>query len=149
MAEFLYTECGLDNVKISGIDIVTDDAGEYTYQIPNVYGLHKLIAATIIKQPHGMHPKELRFLRTEMGETQAELAVLVQKETLTVGRWERGETPIDNNAEIIIRMHAAEKLGIEIGMSIADLAKSSTPSAEFKVMQIDGSDPTHYRAVAA
>ncbi|WP_417318350.1 helix-turn-helix transcriptional regulator [Emcibacter sp.] len=148
MAEFNYTECGLDNVVISGIDIVTDHAGEETFQIPNIIGLHKVIAASIIKQPHGMSPNELRFLRTEMGETQAQLAELVNKDQQTVGRWERGECPIETNIETIIRLHAAEVLGIQVDMPIADLVKNCIPRAEFSVIQIDGSDPTHYKTAA-
>ena len=71
------------------------------YSFRNVVGLHKAIAAGIIKHASSISPKELRFLRTEIGMTQAELAMIVKKDHQTVGRWERGETIIDQNAEAL------------------------------------------------
>lgn len=144
-----YTECGLDNVVIRGMQVPVDDAGEEVYSIRNILGLHRVIAHSIITSDHGILPKELRFLRTEIGLTQSELAQTVQKDHQTVGRWERGEVPIDGNAELVIRMLAAEKLGIDLNMSIEDIAKNCLPSAKFRVIAIDGSDPSHYRSLAA
>jgi transcriptional regulator with XRE-family HTH domain len=51
-----------------------------------------------------MTGKELRFLRTEMGMTQAELAKIVHREPLTISRWERSEDEIDSNAEVLVRV---------------------------------------------
>jgi DNA-binding transcriptional regulator YiaG len=41
-----------------------------------------------------------------MGMTQAQLALVVHREPLTVSRWERGEENIDSNAEALIRVCA-------------------------------------------
>jgi DNA-binding transcriptional regulator YiaG len=147
--EYRYTECGLDNVIIQGMDVLIDDAGDEVYHIPNIAGLHKEIARCIITHAHGIKPAELRFLRTEMGLTQAQLAELVKKDHQTIGRWERGEKPIDQNAEFVIRTVAAERLGIDTHMKFEDLAKRTTPSADFAMIQIDGTDPTDYRPLAA
>jgi len=147
--EYRYEECGLDNVIIHGMEIIVDDAGDEVYSIANVMGLHHVIAHCIIISGHGVSPDELRFLRTEMGLTQGELAQRVKKDHQTIGRWERGETPIDENAELVIRMIAAEKLGIEKGISVEELAKRCIPSAEFKTIAIDGSNPDNYRPIAA
>jgi DNA-binding transcriptional regulator YiaG len=144
-----YTECGLDNVQIHNMDVLTDDAGDEVYCIPNVLGLHKVIAHCIITTKRGIGPKELRFLRTEMGYTQAELAALIQKDHQTVGRWERGETPIDANAEFVIRIVAGERLGIDRNMSAEELARSCITSADLSVIGIDGTDPQHYQPLAA
>ncbi|HEX3885228.1 MAG TPA: helix-turn-helix domain-containing protein [Stellaceae bacterium] len=145
--DYRYAECGLDNVIIQGMSVVVDDAGEEVYSIPNVIGLHRTIAACIVKHARGISPKELRFLRTEMGMTQAELAEIVKKDHQTVGRWERGETVLDQNAETVIRLLAAERLGMRDGESVADMAKRSVPSAQVQIIFIDGQDPTNYRAV--
>jgi DNA-binding transcriptional regulator YiaG len=147
--EYRYEECGLDNVVIHGMEIVVDDAGDEVYSIPNVMGLHHVIAHCIITADHGISPDELRFLRTEMGLTQAELAQLVKKDHQTIGRWERGEKPIDPNAEVVIRVIAAEKLEIDKGVSMEELARRCIPSAEFKTIAIDGSNPENYRLLAA
>jgi DNA-binding transcriptional regulator YiaG len=146
--DYQYTECGLDNVLIKGMSVVVDDAGEEVYEIRNVLGLHKVIAACIVRHPHGISPPELRFLRTEMGMTQGELARLVKKDHQTVGRWERGDTPIDQNAEALIRLLAVEKLELPVDGRIQELAERCVPSAELQIITIDGVDPHNYRPVA-
>ena len=45
---YRYTESGLDNVVIEGIEVVRDDLGDTVYCIPNVRGLHRAIAHAII-----------------------------------------------------------------------------------------------------
>jgi transcriptional regulator with XRE-family HTH domain len=133
-----YTACGLD-VTIEGLEPVVDDAGEKTYRIPN----------SIVVRSHGISPAELRFLRTEMGLTQSELAVVIKKDHQTVGRWERGETPIDPNAELVIRMLAVERLQLDPEMTIEEMAQRCVPSAEFSCIVVDGSEPGNYHAKAA
>jgi transcriptional regulator with XRE-family HTH domain len=59
---------------------------------------------------------ELRFIRTEMGMTQAELAKVVHHDAQSVGRWERNEFPIDQTAEALIRLLAIEKLELACGV---------------------------------
>lgn len=146
---YRYTECGLDSVIIHGMKIIVDDAGEEVYSIPNVMGLHEVIAHSIITRSHGMKPEELRFIRTEMGLTQAELGEIVKKDHQTIGRWERGEKPIDQNAEYVIRMVAAERLKIDPKVSNEEIARRCTPTAQFRQIEIDGSDPSEYRLMAA
>jgi DNA-binding transcriptional regulator YiaG len=144
---YQYTECGLDNVMVQNMDLIVDDAGEEVYSIPHVVGLHRVIAACIIRHAHGISPKELRFLRTEMGMTQGELAEIVKKDHQTIGRWERGEKPIDQNAEALVRLLAAERLELAPDGSIEELAKRCVPAAEVQVITIDGRDPRNYRPV--
>lgn len=149
MEKYHYTECGLDNVLIEGIKRSIDDAGDEVLEIPNIRGLHRLLATMIIKRPHGMLPKEIRFLRTEMGMTQAELAALVKKDHQTIGRWERGDTPIEQNAEFVIRMIARERLNLPDEVSAEEMAGWCIPSAELQMLTVDGSDPENYRPLAA
>jgi DNA-binding transcriptional regulator YiaG len=143
--DYKYTECGLDNVVIKNMPMIIDDAGEEVYEIRNVVGLHRVIATCIVRHPRGISPKELRFLRTEMGLTQAELAEIVKKDHQTIGRWERGETPIDQNAEALIRLLAAEKLDLLRDETIEEVVRSCVPTAEVQVITIDGGDPRNYR----
>lgn len=147
--DYRYDECGLDNVVIHNMRVIVDDTGDETCCIPNITSLHKLIAACLINRRHGLMPKELRFLRTELGLTQAELGRLVKKDHQTIGRWERGETPIDENAEVVIRAHAAEALDIAREGGIDELARRCVPSAMIEAIEIDASDPGHYRRLAA
>jgi len=148
MNEYRYTECGLDNVVIHGIDVAGDEAGEEVYSIPNILGLHKVIAHGIVTLGQGIRGNELRFLRTEMGLTQGELAELVKRDHQTVGRWERGEISLDPNAEFVIRTVAAERLGIDLGLSHEEMARRCVPGGKLVVIRIDATDPGDYKLAA-
>ena len=146
---YRYTECGLDNVFIKGIEPKIDDHGEEVHWIPNVNGLHKTIAYGIVEGDTGMSGQELRFLRTEMGLTQAELAKHVHCDAQTIARWEKGQTPIQAAAEVIIRVMVGEKLEMGDYDSIEDIAAKCVPSATVeRSIVIDGRDPKKYRLAA-
>lgn len=146
---YRYTECGLDNVFVYGVEPAIDDHGKKVFGVDNINGLHREISHTIVTQNAAMTGKQLRFIRTEMGLTQAELAKLVHKEPLTVGRWERDENPIDENADTLIRLIAIERIGLDPKISVEELSGLSVPRAAAQPIDIDGSDPNNYRPVAA
>ena len=147
MNAYRYTESGLDNVIIEGVDLLHDDAGEECVTISNVNGLHKAIAHGIVMKRSALTGRELRFLRTEMGCTQAELAAIVHREPLAVSRWERNEVEIDSNAEAIIRLAAIEMLALP-DAPVREVAGWCVPSADSTPLRIDGSDPSNYRVAA-
>lgn len=148
MSEYRYTECGLDNVIIAGVSFVSDDAGDAVVKIPNVNGLHRAIATGIVTRKTMMNGREMRFLRSEMGMTQAELAAMIHREPLTISRWERGETEIDANAETLIRLHAIERLKLDVNDHVSEISGWSIPSAVQHPIMIDGSDPNNYQVAA-
>ncbi|WP_188092362.1 helix-turn-helix domain-containing protein [Azospirillum sp. B21] len=141
-----YTECGLDDVWIAGIEFHCDAAGKTVYRIPNLPGLHREIARSIVYESSGMTGQEHRFLRTELGMTQQEMASLLHVEALTISRWERGENPIDQNAMTIIRMLAVEKLELEQKESVEKISKLSVSVARTDPLIVDGSNPDQYKA---
>lgn len=148
MAAYQYRECGLDNVRIEGVVPCRDDDGDEVVTIPNVAGLHKAIATAIVHHKAGMGGRELRFLRTEMGMTQAELAKVVHHDTQSIGRWERGECPIEPNAEAVIRLLAAERLKLKVKTdSVEELSGWCVTTAAPQPIVIDGKDPAHYRPI--
>ncbi len=144
MNVYRYTESGLDNVMIEGVDFLVDDAGETVVTIPNVNGLHKAIALGIITKKSGLSGKELQCLRTELRMTQAQMADLLHREPLAVSRWERNEVAVDPNAETIIRVYAAEKLDLSPDANIQEISGWCVPSAETPPLVIDGADPSNY-----
>ncbi|HET6376198.1 MAG TPA: helix-turn-helix domain-containing protein [Methylocella sp.] len=148
MSTYRYTESGLDNVIIDGVDFLADDAGDGCVMIPNVNGLHKTIARGIVIRKASMSGPELRFIRTEMGMTQAELAQMLHREPLAVSRWERGETPIDANAEALVRLYAIQELKLLDQADVRAVAGWCVPTAETPPIRIDGSDPSNYRLAA-
>lgn len=135
VVEHHYTECGLMNVFISGIEVQTDDDGDEVIIVPAVNELHHVIAAGIIGHAKGISGEELRFLRTEMGMTQSELSKVVTRDKQTIGRWERGEIEIDSPSETLIRKLAIEKLRLE-DVGIVELSKRSIPTAETQTISI-------------
>lgn len=149
MTTYRYTECGLDNVIIHGVEFIVDDDGEKVVSIPNINGLHRAIAKSILLRRNSLSGKELRFIRTEIGLTQAELAAIVHREPLAVSRWERGECPIDNNIEAIIRLVAMEKLEVETNHSVQELTGWCIPKAAAQSIDIDGHNPENYQPMAA
>lgn len=144
MGEYRYTECGLDNVLIEGMNVLVDDGGEKVITIPNINGLHRVIALGIVRKKNGISGKELRFLRTEMGMTQAELAAMVHREPLAISRWERGEIDIDNNAEVLIRMAAIQQLELPQDATVQEISGWCVPTAKSQPLIIDGSDTSNY-----
>lgn len=144
---FRYTRCGLDNVVLVGLTLQTDHADQDVIHIPNVRKLHKLIAQLLAEKPTGLSPNELRFLRTELGLTQGQLAKVVHKDHQTVGRWERGETPLDPAAETLIRIIVLD--WADQRQSVEEVSRRAVPGADAWQITIDASDPTHYRKIAA
>ena len=150
MNGYRYTESGLDNVIIHGVSFIKDDAGEQVVTIHNIAGLHRAIATAIVMKPVSMSGKELRFLRTEMGMTQAELAAIVHREPLAISRWERGEVEqIDTNAETVIRLHAKEMLELKVDATVRNMSEWSVPTAMSPPLEIDGSNPDDYKPLIA
>ncbi|BDW99951.1 helix-turn-helix domain-containing protein [Maricaulis maris] len=140
---YRYDECGLDNVILEDFPVQMDEAGDEVITIPNVNVLHQVLVSAVAHKEGGLNPKEIRFLRSEMGMSQAELAKLIGRDGQTIGRWERGETNIDQTAEIVLRMKAIEFTGWA-GLPIDELASRTVYSAEQKPIVIDAADPTHY-----
>jgi transcriptional regulator with XRE-family HTH domain len=147
--EYRYKASGLDNVLLVGLPECKDDEGDTCVTIPKVNLLHKAIAAGIVTRNGGMSGPELKFLRTLMGMTQAELAKVVNRDAQTIGRWERGEFDNDPNAEALIRLVAAERLQLDLKVPIEDVTGWCIQTAETPVIRIDASNPNDYRPIAA
>lgn len=146
--QYRYTACGLDNVYLVGLPRIADRAGDETITIPYINQLHRLLRRQVAEKDTGLDHKEIRFLRTELGLTQAQLAQHVHKDAQTIGRWERGETPIDGSSEAVLRAMALE--GLEgAPVRISELTLKSVQSTVTHNYNIDASDPAHYRPLLA
>lgn len=148
MSKYFYTECGLDNVIIEGLTPVVDTDGDEVVEIPAVNLLHVKIAESIVARDGAMSGAELRFLRTEMGLSQVELAELVQRDKQTIGRWEREEKPIDGPAETVIKLIAIESLLEEFSTSVAELARNSGVEDDDHTINIRAKDGSYDLAAA-
>lgn len=139
MNTYHYTECGLRNVFVEDL-AMHDDHGDETFKIPRVNQLHREIARGIVMHNKGISGGELRFLRSEMGLTQAELGNLVHHDGQSIGRWERNEIPIDGSAETIIRRLAIEKLNLDVDLDTEGLSRRSVSTVETQPINIRHSD---------
>ena len=135
--DYHYTECGLDNVVVADADFdIIDDEGEKIIQIPAVGMLHKAIAEGLINQSGALSGAEIRFLRTEMGMIQAELAKLLHRDTQSVGRWERDECPIEPTQDMTLRQIARDNLSVSLSLNTVELSALVTPQASQNQIKI-------------
>lgn len=141
--KYHYTECGLNNIVIEGLSVLIDDEGDEVVEIPYINKLHSAIASGIVLHEQGMSGAELRFLRSEIGMTQAELANFLHKDKQTIGRWERAESEIDGTSETMIRKLAIEKLELDITDSIDELSKKSVSTAQDQTISIIANDNSY------
>ncbi|MCY4258876.1 MAG: transcriptional regulator [Rhodobacteraceae bacterium] len=149
MSHYHYTECGLNNVYIEGVHAALDHAGEDSIAIPAIGLLHKVIAEGIVNRPGKMTGQELKFLRSEMGLTQARLGEILKVRLLTVSRWERSETPIGSAAEMLIRLLAVEVLGLGKVLGVQSVSEKVSSSVRARDLHIDGSNPGKYHLLDA
>lgn len=98
-----YTLCGLDNIYLSGGFTLEDTDYGPAVSIEDIDGLHRAIAMDIVLGASRIVPKELRFLRKQLGLSQANFAVLVGVDAQTVARWEKGENTIPVPADRLVR----------------------------------------------
>jgi len=142
--DYRYDECGLDNVMLMGLEVCQDDEGEDVITIHNINALHRAIVEGIARKRTGITGRELRFIRTELGITQAELADVISKDVQTVGRWERGEFPIDSTAETVIRVMALQHVEGALP-AVQEMAGWSVASSGEPPILIDATNPNDWK----
>jgi putative transcriptional regulator len=91
---FHYTSCGLQNVWLAnGYRRRRTPHGE-AVAIENVEGLHKAIAGLLVSRKPRLSGAEFRYLRKELGLSQAKLAHVLGNDAQSVALWEkRGRVP--------------------------------------------------------
>lgn len=99
-----YKQCGLDDVYLlNGFKEKKTPYGNGV-TITDVDGLHRAIGYLLVRERKALSAKELRFLRKEMGLTQAELGLKIGQSDQQVARWEKGDCDIPGPAERLIRI---------------------------------------------
>jgi DNA-binding transcriptional regulator YiaG len=124
-----YTACGLDDVfLVNGFTRETID-GEEFIKVADLDGLWKAIGLRLVTTKKVMAPKEIRFLRTHMDMTQAQLGSLLRVSDQTVARWEKGETKlVPGPADFMLRVlflgsELAQPEGIQILQKVIELCE--------------------------
>jgi transcriptional regulator with XRE-family HTH domain len=125
-----YRSCGLDDVYLlNGFEVEqTEDADVVT--IHNIDGLHEAIAMTIVTLQRPLRPRELRFLRKTMEQTQDELAKQLGVNVQTVARYEKDEVSIPPSTDLMVRVgFLLHKLPDEVRAEILEEVYASVSKA--------------------
>ena len=146
MKPYNYSECGISNVMIYGITPFIDDEGDEVISIKNIEGLHKAIAQAVIQKKGHITAEELRFLRTEMEETQETFAKKIGYERLQVSRWENGDVDVPQVVDIVVRIMAVQKLFGNSGPDIEETSKKISEQSD-KDLAIQAEDDQYCPAV--
>lgn len=100
-----YTSSGLRNVTLVGIDVRRcGTCGWNAAVIPNVDGLHQLLAKMIIEKKSRLHSSEFRFLRKRLGQSSGDFAALIGVTPETISRWENDKEPVSPVADRLLRV---------------------------------------------
>lgn len=105
---YRYDEAvGLPDVRLQDVEVSRcPRCGETEVAIPNIEGLHRAIAMSLVGKRQRLMPHEVRFLRKYLGLSQADFAARIGADPDTVSRWEtRG--PIGTQADKLLRLMVA------------------------------------------
>jgi putative zinc finger/helix-turn-helix YgiT family protein len=79
--------------------------------IADTEGLHRAVARAIVDKRQRLLPREIRFLRKQLGLFAVELAMHLGTTPETVSRWENGRTPMGVTADRLLRLMVIVKQG--------------------------------------
>lgn len=112
LGKYHYTEAGLPNVWLLGVEVFECDCGEKFGFVPCVEELHKLIGKTLIKKEGQLSGNEIRFLRKHMMLKSKDFAKELGVKDVTVSRWENGDSRPSESSDRLIRLVYALKMGL-------------------------------------
>ena len=96
---YRYRESGLEDVFLTGIRVFSCPGCRRQFpEIPNIVGLHRIIASGLAAKPAPLTGAEFRFLRKELGFKAKDLARYLGTTDVNLSRWEAGVTPINCKA---------------------------------------------------
>lgn len=102
---YLYTASGLDNIKLTGIEVYECNCGGGAMAwIPKIGQLHRAIAIELLKKPASLEGKELVFLRKHFRLKATELAEKLRVTKQTVSQWENDVIPMGLANDRLVRI---------------------------------------------
>jgi len=104
-----YEECGLKYVTLVGVEVSRcPKCDNYEISIPQIEGLHRLIARALIDKVTRFTGDEIRFLRKSLGWSGVDFAHHMGVAVETVSRWENAAAPIGPQADRLLRLMVAQ-----------------------------------------
>jgi putative zinc finger/helix-turn-helix YgiT family protein len=95
---------GLPGVQLDTLVARCPKCGEYEVLLPNIEGLHQVVARRIVAKRARLSGAEIRFLRKVLGWSGADFAEHMGTTAETVSRWENGPAPIGPQADRLLRL---------------------------------------------
>ena len=106
---YRYDECGLKYVTLVNSEVSRcPKCGNYEISIPQIEGLHRLIARVLIEKVTRFTGDEVRFLRKSLGWSGSDFAKHMGVTDETVSRWENDAAPIGPQADRLLRLMVAQ-----------------------------------------
>ncbi len=102
----VYDAQGIKAILLDATIRTCQECGERVVGIRRLAQLNAKIAEAICLKEGALSPAEIRFLRTHIGWSGADLARHFQVAAATVSRWESGKQPIGTQVELLLRMAA-------------------------------------------
>jgi putative zinc finger/helix-turn-helix YgiT family protein len=119
---YRYTESGLSNVILQGIEVADCSKCSNTdVIIPRMAKVHRAIAQALVTSPARLTGDELRFLRKHLGLNGDQLGSYLHTDRTKISKWERGQDRIGPATDRLIRLLAAA-LDSELRPSVSVVA---------------------------
>jgi DNA-binding transcriptional regulator YiaG len=101
---YAFTECGLKNVILQGVEIVQcPQCGDEQVIIPHLDELMRTLALALVGQPYRLQGEDVRFLRKYLKMTQVEFASYLEIDKTNLSKWENNEDKIGEQSDRLIR----------------------------------------------
>ncbi len=110
--KYHYTESGLQNVWLMGVEIFECECGKNFAFIPCAQELHNKIVGLLLEKENQLSGREIRFLRKHMGLKAKDFARELGVGKVTVSRWESGEYSPSESFDRFIRLLYATRTGL-------------------------------------
>ena len=139
---YRYTESGLNNVYLETDVHRCVKCKESVVDIPNIYGLHEMIAEDLIKKPYLLKGKEIRYIRKFMHLKAVELAKIIGVDKVTVSRWENDAAQISVANDKLLRLIYVQKYQekCDIILEIIDFLEKIQPISKNRKITISKED---------
>lgn len=139
---YRYTESGLDNVYLETDVHRCAKCKESVVDIPNIYGLHEIVAEGLVKKPYLLKGKEIRFIRKFLHLKAVELAKILGVDKVTVSRWENDAKQISVANDKLIRLIYVQKYQekYDIILKIIDHIEKIQPTSKNRKITISKED---------
>jgi putative transcriptional regulator len=143
---YRYLGCGLDNIHLrNGYEFRQTQSGTELVWIDDVKGLHRAIAQQVSDLPRPLTPKEFKFLRKELDLSQRQVTAMMRVDEQIVSLSERGNSPINPAAEMLLRVlmketlsgNAEVKAALERYSALDREERASETALEFEMRQHD------------